>query len=315
MQVPQAGVALSATTWPPRRIVAIVNPATHRPAEPIVELLKARVPAGVDLDVRLTDQAGVTGSTALAALPGADLIVAVGGDGTTADVAGAIGVYRDSGGADVPLAVIPAGSTNITSRELRIPTKLADAIDLIYGQRPSRFQGLDLCQANDRLFLHMAGSGLDSRLFAETSHDLKRKIGWLAYLPPTLRNLRMPPATFRIETDGTTQTVESPLILIANGGGLMSPRLPIYPDIRTDDGLLDVLIFTPGSGVATLRTLGRAVTRSLDRSPYVVRLRAKQVVLDADPPQPVQIDGDVALQTPVSFSIRDSGLRIVVPAT
>jgi diacylglycerol kinase family enzyme len=125
----------------------------------------------------------------------------------------------------------------------------------------------------------------------------------------------MPPATFRIETDGITQTVESPLILVANGGGLMSPRLPIYPDIRTDDGLLDVLIFSPGSGVATLRTLGRAVTRSLDRSPYVVRLRAKLVVLDADPPQPVQIDGDVALQTPVSFSIRDSGLRIVVPAT
>jgi len=53
----------------------------------------------------------------------------------------------------------------------------------------------------------------------------------------------------------------------------------------------------------------------LQKSPYVVRLRAKQVALDADTPQPVQVDGDVALQTPVRFSIRDSGLRVVVPAS
>jgi diacylglycerol kinase (ATP) len=315
MQDSNAGDAPSGVAWPPRRIVAIVNPATHRPAEPIVAQLRANVPAGVDLDVRLTDHAGVTGETALAALPGADLIVAVGGDGTTADVAGAIGAYRDSGGGDVPLAVIPAGSTNITSRELRIPTKPADAIDLVYGRRPSRFRGMDLCQANDRLFLHMAGAGLDSRLFAQTNHDLKRRVGWLAYVPPALRNLRTPPVAYRIETDGTTQTVESPLILIANGGGLMSPRVQLYPGIQSDDGLLDVLIFTPGSGVAILRTLGRTATRSLDRSPYVVRLKAKEVTLDADDPQPVQIDGDVALQTPVHFRIRDSGLRVVVPAT
>jgi diacylglycerol kinase (ATP) len=272
------------------------------------------VPADVDLEVHLTVRAGVTQSTALAALPGADLVIAVGGDGTTADVAGAIGEYRDISGTDVPLAVIPAGSTNITSRELRIPTKPDDAIDLIYGQRPSQFQAIDLCQANDRLFLHMAGAGLDSRLFAETSHDLKRKVGWLAYVPPTLRNLRLPPVTFRIKTEEIEQTVESPLVLIANGGGLMSPRVQLYPDIRNNDGLLDVLIFTPSSGVQTLRTLGRAATRSLHHSPYVARLRAKYVELDADPEQPVQIDGDVALKTPVSFQIRDSGLRMVVPA-
>ena len=95
----------------------------------------------------------------------------------------------------------------------------------------------------------------------------------------------------------------------------MSPRLPIYPDIRSDDGMFDVLIFTPESGVATLRTLGRALTRSLDRSPYVVRVRAKEVVLDADPPQPVQIDGDVALQTPVRFTMRSSALSVMVPAS
>jgi diacylglycerol kinase (ATP) len=280
-----------------------------------VDRLKARVPAGVELDVRLTDHAGVTGETALAALPGADLIVAVGGDGTTADVAGAIGAYRDSGGANVPLAVIPAGSTNITSKELRIPIKLDDAIDLIYGHHPSQFRLMDVCEANHRLFLHMAGSGLDSRLFAQTNHDLKRKVGWLAYVPPTVKNLRIPPATFRITTDGTEQTVRSGLVLVANGGGLMSPSIQLYPDIRSDDGLLDVLIFTPRTRTEILRTVGRAATRSLNKSPHVAHIRAKHVDLASESPQPVQIDGDVALQTPVHFTIRHSGLRVIVPAS
>jgi YegS/Rv2252/BmrU family lipid kinase len=314
MQGPHASVVPSGAAWPPRRIVAIVNPATHRAAEPIVDLLKSRVRAGVDLDVRLTERAGATQSLALAALPGADLVVAVGGDGTVADVAGAIGAFRAAGGPDVPLAVIPAGSTNITSRELRIPTKPAAAIDLIYGHRPCRFQAIDLCQANDRLFLHMAGAGLDSRLFAETDPALKRKVGWLAYVPPTVRNLRAPPATFRIVTEDTTLTVESPLVLVANGGAVIAAGFQLYPGIRTDDGMLDVLIFTPRSAVATVRTLARAATRSLHRSPFVARHRAREVELDADPQQPVQIDGDVALQTPVSFKIRGSALRVVVPA-
>jgi diacylglycerol kinase family enzyme len=115
-------------------------------------------------------------------------------------------------------------------------------------------------------------------------------------------------------TDDTTTTVESPLVLVANGGAIIAAGFQLYPDIRTDDGMLDVLIFSPRSAVAKLRTLARAATRSLHRSPYVVRLRARQVELDADPQQPIQIDGDVALQTPVSFRIRDSALRVVVPA-
>ena len=306
----------------PRRIVAIVNPATRRPADRLVALLRERMPAGVDLDVRLTERAGETAQLARAAMDGADLLVAVGGDGTVAAVASAIGEARGEDGRDVPLAIVPAGSTNITARELRIPLDPVAAIDLLYGRQPNTQTAIDLGCCGDERFLHMAGAGLDSRLFAETNPALKRRVGWLAYVPPTVRNLRQRPARFRIVADPGTDAaqpptelvVDSPLVIVANGGAIVAAHFQLLPNIRTDDGWLDVLVFTPRGLPAILRTLARTATMSLARSPFVLRLRARRVEIETDPPLPVQLDGDVVTRTPATFSVQPAALQVVVPA-
>jgi YegS/Rv2252/BmrU family lipid kinase len=294
--------------------VAIVNPATHRPAESLIALLRERLPVGVALDVRVTERAGTTAEVTTAALPEADLVVAVGGDGTVAAVASAIGEAHAAGGRDVPLAILPAGSTNMTAKELRIPTNPERAVDVLYGRQSIALASMDLGACGTERFLHMAGAGLDSRIFAETSHALKRRVGWMAYVPPTVRNLRIPPARFHIVADEASLVVDSPLVIVANGGSLVVRAFQLYPEIRTDDGWFDVLIFTPQGLPAILRTLARTATLRLHRSPYVVRLRARRVELRTDPPVPVQLDGDVMFETPVTFTVQPSALRVVVPA-
>ena len=174
---------MNASQIPPgvRKIVVIVNPATRRKPDPIVHLLRSLAPAGTDVQVFLTRSAGTTTDVARAALEGASMMVAVGGDGTVAAVASAID------GSGVPLGIIPAGSTNIIARELRIPTASRAAIELIYGEYTLRELDLGIC--GEQRFLHMAGAGFDSRLFAATNPNLKRRAGWLAYLPAGARNL------------------------------------------------------------------------------------------------------------------------------
>ena len=283
----------------------MVNPATRRNAATIVALLQRSTPTRIDLDVRLTTAAGEAIDLARAAAPDADLVVAVGGDGTVADVATALH------GTGVPLGIIPAGSTNIVARELGIPTNAGAAITLLLG--PHRRRTIDLGVCGERRFLHMAGAGLDSRLFAAANPALKRRVGWLAYLPPAVRGLRLPPARFTIRADEVTTEVVSPLVLVANGGSIIAPGLRLYPGIRKDDGLLDVLIFT-GTGPAPItRTLGRLATRGLDRSPFVLRFQAQEIELTADPALPVQLDGDVVEQTPLAFGIAPAALQVVVP--
>lgn len=287
------------------KIVAIVNPATRRKPEPIVHLLRSLAPPGTVVEIYQTRGAGTTTDVARAALEGASMMVAVGGDGTVAAVASAID------GSGVPLGIIPAGSTNIIARELKIPTTARAAIELIYGEH--RHRDLDLGVCGDQRFLHMAGAGFDSRLFAATNPNLKRRAGWLAYLPAGARNLVRPPARFTIRADDTTIEVTSPLVIVANGGSVIAPGLTLYPGIRKDDGMLDVLVFTPRGPFQILRTLGRAATRGLANSPFVLRMTARRVELSTDPPIPIQLDGDVAMSTPAVFEIRPRAIHVVTP--
>jgi diacylglycerol kinase family enzyme len=159
----------------------------------------------------------------------------------------------------------------------------------------------------------MAGTGLDSQMFADADPALKRRIGWLAYLPPALHALALPPARFTIVADGVTTEVTSSLVLICNGSTIISPYLSLYPGIRTDDGRLDVLIFTPTEPLTIARTLARLATHGLEHSPYVTHVRACQVEITADRALPVELDGDVALQTPLTVTLMPAALRVIVP--
>lgn len=288
------------------RVAVVVNPATHGDAERIVAALEHQAPDGVELAVHRTPAAGTTAQVARAALAdGADFAVAVGGDGTVAEVAGALD------GTGIPLGIIPGGSTNITARSLGIPAYPERAIRLLFG--PHRTVPLDLGYAAGQPFLHMAGAGLDSRLFADADPALKRRIGWLAYLPPAVRDLSFPPTRFTIVADGVMTKVTAPLVLVCNGSTIISPRLSLYPGIDSEDGHLDVLIFTPIGPVELARTLARLATQGLEHSPFVRHLRARRVAIAADPELPVELDGDVAGRTPLAISLAPAAVRVIVP--
>lgn len=293
---------------PSRRIVAVGNPAARRNAAAMVDALRRQLPPDVELDVRWSPAPGETTQVARAAVDGmpVDAVVAIGGDGTVAEVATALN------GTGIPLGIIPAGSTNVIAQELRIPTNPDAAAALIVG--PHGLRTLDMGLCDHRGFLHIAGSGFDSRLFADTSPALKRRLGWVAYLPAAARNLWDRPARYTIVTDDATTEVESPLVLVANGGAIITPAMRLYPDIRPDDGWLDVLVFTARRPGEVLRSLARLVRSDLQRSPFVVRLRARRVELIADPPQPVQLDGDVLFETPATFRIAPAAVNVIVPA-
>jgi len=282
-----------------------MNPATRRGMDDLERRLWAAVPSDVELVVRRTETAGDAVRIARELVGHADLIVAAGGDGTVADVA--TGTF----GSGIPLAILPAGSTNITARESGIPTDPARAIALLFG--PHRLKTMDVGRCGDRCFLHMAGAGLDSRFFARTDRRLKRRIGWLAYLPSAALALAMPPATVTVVADGLTMTAVSPLVIVANGGSIITPKVRLDRAIRSDDGWLDVLLFTAATPIPIVRTLGRLATLHLEQSPFLWRARARRVNVHADPILPLQLDGDVVERTPATFSLAPGAVDVLVP--
>ncbi len=290
----------------PSRAVAIINPSTRGNMARIAELLRAAAPDSTRLEIYPTGYPGHAGELARLHAPHADLLVAVGGDGTVAEVAGAARESR------IPIGIIPGGSTNITARELGIPTNAFHASRLLFENHTIRTIDAGIC--GDRIFLHMAGAGVDSQLFDLASPALKRKIGWIAYLPAAIEALRRPLSRFTIHSrEMRLDDVSSPMVLVANGPSIIAPMLQLDSRIRADDGYLDVLVVTATRPDELARVLARMALRQMGGSPFVTAFTTKDVAISAEPEIATQLDGDVFGRTPVRFTIDPGSVRIVVP--
>src|SRR5690242_14989612 len=86
-----------------------------------------------------------------------DIVVAFGGDGTLNEVANGLA------GTDIPVSVLPGGSTNVVARTLGIPNDVVDATEHLLGCA-DRFEprAVDLGLANGRRFVFACGAGLDA---------------------------------------------------------------------------------------------------------------------------------------------------------
>ena len=303
---PRAGYGVNHAVHEEQRVVAIVNPATRGNAARLVDVLRAAAPPHVALDVHFTERPGHGSELARDLLGTATAMIAVGGDGTVAEVAGAV---RGSG---IPLGIVPAGSTNIVAQELGIPTNIRRNVDMLFGSH--KIIAIDIGICGDRAFLHMAGAGFDSAFFSRTDPRLKRRVGWLAYLPAAVQALNQPPVRLQIQTPDTKIEVASPLVLVANGASIINPRLRLNSLIRNDDGLLDVLVITATTPVELARVFARFATLQLERSPYLIHVTASEVSITSEPEIDVELDGDVVERTPVVFTVAPRAVRLIVPA-
>lgn len=269
------------------------------------EALATRLANTVDLKIRVVASSHEAVMAAREATTWADSVVAVGGDGTVADVA--TGII----GTTLALGIVPAGSTNITARSLGIPRDPAAAIALLAN--PHTVRPIDVGQSDDRIFLHMAGAGIDAEIFKTANPAWKRHLGWIAYLPAALTALRLEPSHVQVTVDDALIEALSPLVLIANGGSAVAPEFTIYPGISVDDGWLDVLVFTPTTAPQIAATLAFAGRQRLDLSPHVIWRRARSVRIEATPLLAVELDGDPRGLTPRAFHIIPAGLDVVTP--
>lgn len=291
---------------PGDRLLVIANPATRRDVHRIIVALRRAAPDGVSIDTHITRHPGQARELAEQHGDGARLLVAIGGDGTVGDVAAAAVDH------DIPLAIMPGGSTNIIARELGIPSGPEAGAALMFGR--NRLARIDAGICGDRVFLHMVGAGFDSRFFARSNQALKRKVGWLAYIPAATRTLFDQPVEARVTVDGDEVRAITTMVLVANGPSVIHPSLQIAEEISTSDGIFDVFIVTARSGVQKAGVFGRMVTRRIDASPHVIRLRGRDIEIETDPPLPVQFDGDVDGETPVRLRMLPGAVRVLVPA-
>ncbi|WP_049926629.1 diacylglycerol/lipid kinase family protein [Halopiger goleimassiliensis] len=135
-------------------------------------------------EVRRTEEGGDAERFAEAAADEADLIAAVGGDGTVNEVVN--GVVNADALESTTVAVVPAGTGNNFATNVGIEG-LEHAFELI---EDGRRRAIDLGFANGRAFVNSCIGGVTAEASAETSAESKRELGVLAYVKNTLETVR-----------------------------------------------------------------------------------------------------------------------------
>ena len=291
-----------------RKIHVVVNPASGQP-QPILHTLNSVFhPLGIDWEVNITKQSGDAERIARqAAASAVDVVAAYGGDGTVMEAA------RGLFGSQTPLAILPGGTANLMSVELGIPKNLAQAA-AIAADPNSRVRMVDAGLFGGKThFLLRVGIGFAARKVEIADRDLKDRYGIMAYSIGALKAMTVTePAHYRLSLDGQSLETLGFSCLVDNAGNLGLAGLGLK-NIQVDDGLLDVMIFRD-TRIRTFIAMG-AVLRGAEPDPeYILHRQAREITIEADPPQPVQMDGVMAGETPVIIQVVPGLVRILSAA-
>jgi YegS/Rv2252/BmrU family lipid kinase len=223
-----------------------------------------------------------------AAVSGAAVVVAVGGDGTVR------AVCEELAGTGVPVGIVPAGTGNLLARNLGIPLYLRSAVDVaVNGQdRAIDMVAVSGDGIDDGVFLVMAGMGFDAAIMAGVNEDIKARVGWLAYVWSGLKSLMFPVIRVEISVDGGPFTAARARTIVVGNVGHLQAGMPLLPDAAIDDGTLDVVLLYPRRFLSWLPLAVRVLSRDPRTDEAITRMTGHSVVVRTSVEAPRQLDGD-----------------------
>ena len=309
-----------------KRMLIIVNPyattVSDRLKNLVVYALQARYEVEA-VDTEAAEHAIEIGREARTG--GYDIVVAFGGDGTLNEVANGLA------GTDVPVSVLPGGSTNVVCRTLGIPNDVVDATEHLIGLaddfRPRR---IDLGRCNGRRFVFACGVGLDATVVKRVDAHPRLKARarqwyytWAA-ISGFYRHYRRDPVRLRLEVDG--RELEGVTAIAQNSDPFTyfaDIPIRICEDIGLDDGTIAMALLRRAKQRDMLPIASRILSKRLhvakhgqvDEFDDVTRASVRSISMDEDGvvrPFPVQVDGDyIGEYSELEFSVEPGALTIV----
>lgn len=238
---------------------------------------------------------------------GFKLFISAGGDGTlSAVVDGLVGTQ-------MPLVIIPTGTWNALAQALDIPLQIDEAIDLLFQEHEIRT--IDAMQVDKRFYVLSVSAGAGAQAIQDVKRHEKRRFGRLADLWKSVAQLlEFRSYQFEVKIDGSVTKFRASELLVTNTAILALKALQLDPSIRMDDGKLNMC-----------RIYANTITEYLNLAVSMFRGDQKQnwnilcvevldeVEIRCREKLPVQGDGDLIGNLPITVKLRPQAIRVVTP--
>ena len=288
----------------PRKITFIVNPISGQNDKS--QVLSA---IGKHLDLSLyqpqilfTSYAGE--AYEMARESEADVVVAVGGDGTVSEVA------RGIAGTEKCLGIIPCGSGDGLALHLGISRIPANAVKTLNKACQTK---IDVGLMNDQLFFCTVGFGLDAKVSMEFARSTTRglpkyvTLAWEEWKQHSL-------SEYRITSDrGVLWEGKAVFVTVANANQ-WGNRARIAPMASLQDGLLDVVVVNPFSTLEIPDLAARLMTGQAPTSKHFLHFTGTQFHISRSGAGAVHYDGDpFEAGTEFDLDVLPQSLNVMVP--
>jgi diacylglycerol kinase family enzyme len=309
-----------------KRMLIIVNPYATTVSDRLKNLVVYALQARYDVEAVDTEAAEHAIEIGREARHGEyDIVVAFGGDGTLNEVANGLA------GTDVPVSVLPGGSTNVVARTLGIPNDVVDATEHLIGLADDfRPRKIDLGRCNGRRFVFACGVGLDATVVRRVDAHPRLKARarqwyytWAA-VSAFYRHYLSNPVRLELEIGGEKH--EGVTAIAQNSDPFTyfaTVPIRICEKVGLDDGTLGMALLRRAKQRDMLPIATRVLSNKLHASKNrqieefgdVAEAMVRSISMDEDGqprPFPVQVDGDyIGEHTELAFGVDPGGLTIV----
>ncbi|MBE6339565.1 MAG: diacylglycerol kinase family lipid kinase [Bacteroidales bacterium] len=291
-----------------KRIAYIINPRSGIGRESsITKIIKANTNAElIDLELIKLKPDVSARELARSLCNKADVVVAVGGDGTVNSVASALV------GSNTALGIIPAGSGNGLARALDISLQPARAVEIINEMCVSKIDVLSF--GDERYSFNVAGIGFDA-LIGHKFAKLRVR-GPIQYM--RLISTEFPlykPKEYTLDMNSQLFVRKAFLISFANSSQ-WGYNIHIAPKAVMNDGLMDVCIINQFPNYAVPSMAMSLLSQNIDKNEYDEIIRTNQVKFDCGEGTMAHIDGEpIMLSGEVTINVLSEALSVVVPSS
>ncbi len=257
-----------------------------------------------EIQIQFTENAKHTHLLSKRALDeGADIIIAVGGDGTVNNIA------QHVAGTKCILGIIPMGSGNGLARELGISMDVKKALQIINSIKTKT---IDTCMVNDNFFVNIAGVGFDAHVGKKFSENEKR--GFKTYIKVVLQEfLKYKSSEYKISIDGNESIQNAFMICVCNGTQFGN-NVYVSPNSNLDDGEFKIVIFEKTNLFKAASVGLKLFAKKMNTLSFIKTYEGQSISISQRKNNIVNVDGEaIEIKEELNFRIVPKNLKIIIP--